>query len=53
MSKLNYYWVRYTDLNGVQSQSIVPAHNKAEAIVIFQANHPGYKTMGAKLVPAE
>ncbi len=53
MNKLNYYWVRYIDLNGAQSQSIIPAHNKAEAIIVFRTNHPGYKTLGAKLVPAE
>ena len=51
--KNNYYWVRYIDLNGVESQSIIAAKNKGQAVTLFLANHPGYKTLGAKLVPQE
>lgn len=52
MSKLNYYWVRYVDFTGIESQSIISAHNQAEAIIVFKANHPGYTIKGTKLVPA-
>lgn len=51
--KMNYYWIKFIDLNGIEDKSVVPGKNKADAIVSFKNSHPGYKTLGAKLVPGK